>query len=170
MKSLGVFIFFFLFPLCLNSQIKNKLPIDSLGFRLGSAYQNEDIFTTIGVIKETQKGWLFHVDFSLGLRRTFAQQTPFKWITIGAEYDVLKNDSWFFGPSTQLSYGSFHAVDRKDTHRYTGGQLGYNLSYGRKLRVYQGSYMGVRSLFLPGISKGHIYPGFSIQLGLQYAW
>lgn len=141
---------------------------ETQGVAVVSAFQNEDVFAGVGGYFMPNEKWLFHGDLLLGVRRTFFQKADFWWITLGGQRDFIPNEKLFFGPSMQLGTGFLDLDNDINLHNYYDVRLGYFLSFGNRIKVFQSSYYGIRQLNLNNNSKGHFFPGYSLQFGMQY--
>jgi|TARA_R110000737_G_scaffold350964_1_gene391662 hypothetical protein len=137
-------------------------------YSIGTSFQNEDIFVSLGVLYPLKKNFTFEFRFGLGSRRTFFQQTLFSKTDLLLHYDFLKSTKWEFGPSVQFSNMSLAPRLFQPIQRYFTAELGYYLAYGHKLKVTQSSYLGYRSTEFVPSKKRYWYTGYAFQLGLSY--
>ncbi len=168
MKWLCLSLFLILSNVSIGQE-KDSIP-SGLGIRLISSLQNEDIYTFLSFEMWYFQRCFVDVGFGYGWRRGgqsldqgFAAQS-------GIYFDLIKPKNVFFGPSFRYSM-SASGAGQHDLFVNNNFELGYNFSFGRKLKIVQASYLGLHNMEYRSNSGKHPsvnYLGYSFQLGLAY--
>lgn len=110
-----------------------------------------------------------------GINRTIFQKRFFPRLSVGADYSVIKNSVFQFGPQLSYSY-SILKINKSSSHVNQFNELygGLYFCYGRKVQVKMALLTGWQnerfySTYL-GKHEGANSLGFSINCGVNYAF
>lgn len=170
MKFLVISLFLLLFSFSFG-QIKTGkyLPDTLYCLGLSNYFQQEDIYTCISIQGPITRNWLIEFGIGSGWRHNRTRGVS-SYTHMVVSFDIVRRPRLFFGPSIRGFHESLNSFNQDDQFQFAGGQLGYRLAYGGRLKVVHSAYLGLHNFtYRTGQHvNNRVYLGYAFQIGFNY--
>jgi hypothetical protein len=170
MRVLLISLFLFIFNWSFGQNEKRKyFPDTTEILGISNHFQPEDIYTCLNIQLALTQNWLIETGLGIGWRHNRTKGYSIYSYVVGS-YDFMRRPRLFLGPSIRGFYGTSYLLDGDIQFRNSGGQMGYRLAYGKRLKIIHSAYLGVHNFtFRTGQKLNNkVYLGHTFQIGLGF--